>query len=187
MIQEKGRESTSESESVTDESPFSGLILYIQMELCRMTLRDAITKINDELNQSIGKPITPIGAYIASLFIEEIINGIHYLHSQSPPIIHRDLKPENIFITDGRGGNFIKIGDFGIATSHENVNDSNLGSNTGHTAGKGTYGYMAPEILKSESYDFKCDIYSLGCIVMDLLCLDKDVTLPCNKYVFIKT
>jgi serine/threonine protein kinase len=176
MIEDTGR--TSDSESEINESPLSGHILYIQMELCRMTLRDAITKINDELNQCIAKPITPIGAFIASQFINEIVNGVNYLHSSSPLIIHRDLKPENIFITDGRGGNFIKIGDFSIAAFHGNKSDSFIGSisqNIDHTQKQGTYEYMAPEVLKSCSYDEKCDIYSLGCIAMELLCLDKHV------------
>jgi hypothetical protein len=58
-------ETTSESNSVIDISPLSGHILFIQMELCRMTLKDAIIKINNELNQRMGEPITIIGAFNA--------------------------------------------------------------------------------------------------------------------------
>jgi hypothetical protein len=42
------------------------LILYIQMELCRMTLREALDQVNKELNQNYDNGITIIGAYIAS-------------------------------------------------------------------------------------------------------------------------
>ncbi len=136
-------ESTSESKSVMEghEMPLSGLTLYIQMELCRMTLKKAIKQINEELNQRIGNPITVIGAFIATQLTEEIANGVHYLHSSSPPIIHCDLKPENIFVTDGSGGNFIKIGDLGSAIFL--IDDDE--SYSKHFSGRiGTYGYTPP-------------------------------------------
>jgi serine/threonine protein kinase len=157
--------STSQSKSVceSDESQVSGPFLYIQMELCQMTLRDTIDKINNELDQKIGEPITPIGAFIASQLLHEIMNGIKYLHTLKTPIIHYDLKPENIFLTDGRGGNFIKIGDFGLCVrdvySNDNINNQK----------RGTAGYM-----ESGKSDGRCDIYSLGCIAMDLFCIDKN-------------
>ena len=101
-----------------------------------------------------------------------------YLHSSSPSIIHRDLKPSNIFITNGRGGNYIKIGDYGSAIFHGNTNDSLEKSKAinvpfEHTSGCGTIGYMAPEVHNSISYDDKCDAYSLGRIMMDLFCIEK--------------
>jgi serine/threonine protein kinase len=186
MIKVTEHENTSDSKSVNDVSPLSGHILYIQMEMCRITLRDAIIKINSELNQSIGDPITAIGVFIATQFFEEIVSGVKYLHSSSPSIIHRDLKPENIFVTDGRGGNLIKIGDFGSAVIHEH---DDCGSSTvsktkhemEHTGERGTYAYMAPEVRKSLKYDEKCDIYSLGCIFMDLLCVARDKFLNASQ------
>lgn len=44
----------------------------------------------------------------------QILQGLHFLHNQSPPIIHRDLKCDNIFINGNRGE--VKIGDLGLAT-----------------------------------------------------------------------
>jgi serine/threonine protein kinase len=173
---------TTQSKSVIEghEAPSSGLTLFIQMEFCPMTLRDAITKINSELNQCIGKPITMIGAFIASQFLVEILAGIKYLHTLTPPIIHRDLKPENIFITDGRDGNFIKIGDFGLAVAHKDEDNStepkeitDTKQYIEHTQGRGTLGYMSPDVRNSKIYDLKCDVYSLGSIAMDLYCIDK--------------
>ncbi len=174
---------TESSRSVTSESPWLGHILYIQMELCGIqisgkvirTLRDAIGTINNELDQKMGELITYIGAFIASRLIEEIINGVEYLHSQKPPIIHRDLKPSNILITDGSGGNFIKIGDLGFATSHGNSNDSVASGSMAleHTRNKGSHGYIAPEVRNSMSYTEKCDAFSLGRIIMDLFCIEK--------------
>jgi serine/threonine protein kinase len=171
------RNESTQSKSVIDESPISGHILYIQMELYRMTLKDAIEQINNELNQRMGGPMTVIGAFIAMQFTDEIANGVNYLHSLR--IMHRDLKPANIFVTDGRDGNFIKIGDFGSAKFYEDNDESDSEFNQKlmkieHTLpGPGTHGYMAPEVLNSTDYNENCDEWSLGCIMMDLFCTDK--------------
>lgn len=44
----------------------------------------------------------------------QILRGLDYLHSQSPPVIHRDLKCDNIFVNGNQGE--VKIGDLGLAT-----------------------------------------------------------------------
>lgn len=73
-------------------------------------------------------------------------------------IIHRDIKPENLFVNDF--GNF-KIGDFGIARKLENL--------TGGLSQKGTFNYMAPEVVTGTDYDARVDIYSLGIVLYRLL------------------
>ncbi len=177
MNEDTKSEGTTESKSVLEghEMPLSGLTLYIQMELCRMTLKNAIKQINEELNQRIGNPITTIGAFIATQLTEEIVNGLHYLHSSSPPIIHCDLKPENIFITDGRDENFIKIGDLGSAIF---LDDYDAYSN--HFSGRiGTDGYIPPpprDGSYSMEYAKKFDAFSLGCMMMNLLTIEKHIT-----------
>lgn len=44
----------------------------------------------------------------------QILKGLHFLHTRTPPVIHRDLKCDNIFITGTTGS--VKIGDLGLAT-----------------------------------------------------------------------
>lgn len=73
-------------------------------------------------------------------------------------ILHRDIKPENIFI-DG-DGNF-KIGDFGVARQLENTSTT--------MSQKGTYNYMAPEVVSKKKGDCRADIYSLGMVMYKLL------------------
>ena len=73
-------------------------------------------------------------------------------------VIHRDIKPENIFINDF--GDF-KLGDFGIARKMENM--------TAGLSQKGTFNYMAPEVVNSNEYDKRVDIYSLGIVLYRLL------------------
>ena len=92
--------------------------------------------------------------------ILDICYGIKEIHSKN--LIHRDLKPENLFISKDYK---IKIGDFGI--SKQLINTVNY-ANTN----KGTYNYMAPEIINGEKHNLKVDIWSLGCILYELLTLN---------------
>lgn len=73
-------------------------------------------------------------------------------------IIHRDIKPENIFVNSF--GSF-KLGDFGTARNMENL--------TGGLSQKGTFNYMAPEVVTGTSYDARVDVYSLGLVLYRLL------------------
>jgi serine/threonine protein kinase len=90
----------------------------------------------------------------------QLAQGIKYLHNYG--IVHRDLKLENIMMTDNTEQAMAKIVDFGLAKimgPQENANEP-----------FGTLGYVAPEILQKKPYSFKCDIWSLGCIVYALCC-----------------
>lgn len=81
-----------------------------------------------------------------------------YLHSRN--VIHRDLKPSNILLT---GDNRAKIADFGMSVTH-----------TGQelTAETGTYRYMAPEVIRHESYSSNADVYSFGICLWQLITRD---------------
>jgi NIMA (never in mitosis gene a)-related kinase len=82
-------------------------------------------------------------------------------HVHDRKILHRDLKSQNIFLTKT---GIIKLGDFGISrvlNSTKSKAQSILG----------TPYYCSPEILKSDKYSFKSDIWSLGCILYEMCAL----------------
>ena len=98
-------------------------------------------------------------------FIVGIMSGIEYLHRNG--IIHRNIKPENILIGSKEN---IKIGDFGISFELEN---SLKYANT--SIGAHTYGSV--EQLMGISFDSSTDIWSIGCIIHELCCLEVTYTL----------
>nr|XP_014342721.1 PREDICTED: serine/threonine-protein kinase WNK4 [Latimeria chalumnae] len=86
----------------------------------------------------------------------QILKGLHFLHTRSPPIIHRDLKCDNIFITGPTGS--VKIGDLGLAT---------LKSASFAKSVIGTPEFMAPEMYE-EKYDEAVDVYAFGMCMLEM-------------------
>lgn len=90
----------------------------------------------------------------------QILEGLHYLHSQNPPVIHRDLKCDNIFVNGNTGD--LRIGDLGLSTQLAVDKRSKAQSVLG------TPEFMAPE-LYDESYDEKVDVYAFGMCVLEMV------------------
>lgn len=98
-------------------------------------------------------------------FVRQILNGLSYLHNQD--IIHRDIKGANILV-DNKGT--IKISDFGISKKLEASNILNGANNNKHRPSlQGSVFWMAPEVVKQTSYTRKADIWSLGCLVVEMM------------------
>ncbi|TAQ90433.1 hypothetical protein B7494_g1231 [Chlorociboria aeruginascens] len=98
-------------------------------------------------------------------FVRQIVTGLAYLHDRE--IIHRDIKGANILV-DNKGG--IKISDFGISKKIEASNILNsAGNNKNRPSLQGSVFWMAPEVVKQTSYTRKADIWSLGCLVVEMM------------------
>ena len=96
----------------------------------------------------------------------QLCDALSYIHSKQ--VIHRDLKPTNIVITHN-GGN-VKIIDFGLSdTDWHSI----------HKEAAGTKAYAAPELLAGEATDLRCDIWSLGKIILDLAPQYKRIAYKC--------
>lgn len=90
----------------------------------------------------------------------DIARGMHCLEAARPPILHRDLKPSNVFMdTNGCA----QVSDLGLA---RHVPANSRDPLTGET---GTFYYMAPEVIRSEQYDSKADVFSWGVLFVELL------------------
>ncbi|KAG1831708.1 Pkinase-domain-containing protein [Suillus variegatus] len=95
-------------------------------------------------------------------FVRQILQGLNYLHERD--IIHRDIKGANILV-DNKGG--IKISDFGISKKV----DGNLltGKRMNRPSLQGSVFWMAPEVVKQTAHTSAADIWSVGCLVVEML------------------
>ncbi|KAG6874181.1 hypothetical protein C0995_003727 [Termitomyces sp. Mi166 len=95
-------------------------------------------------------------------FVRQILEGLNYLHERD--IIHRDIKGANILV-DNKGG--IKISDFGIS---KKVDDNLLtGNRVNRPSLQGSVFWMAPEVVKQSAHTQKADIWSVGCLLVEML------------------
>ena len=92
-----------------------------------------------------------------------VCKGMTYLHSMG--VVHRDLKPGNLLMgavqTTSGPQLVVKVADFGLARVQDPARTM--------TGGIGTSQYTAPEVLRSERYDTKADVYSFGIIVWECI------------------
>ncbi|KAI4461070.1 protein kinase related [Holotrichia oblita] len=116
-----------------------------------------ITEFADkELNAILGKE-QYLPENRVQTIVWDLVSALYYLHSHR--VLHRDLKPQNILLDSS---NCAKLCDFGFAR--------NMSTGT-HvlTSIKGTPLYMAPELIEEQPYDHNVDLWSLGCIIYELL------------------
>lgn len=95
--------------------------------------------------------------------ISQVCDGMQHAHDAG--IFHRDLKSSNIMVVENNGRPVAKVIDFGIASlAHEGESLVYQG----HTLA-GTPSYMCPDQIRAEKFDARSDVYSLGCILFELL------------------
>ena len=94
---------------------------------------------------------------VIKIYIKQILHGLAFLHKSG--VIHRDIKGANLLIT--KHGK-VKLADFGVAVKIEETRKT--------ISAAGSPYWIAPEIIIGESEPTtKCDIWSLGCTVIELL------------------
>jgi serine/threonine-protein kinase len=114
-----------------------------------------------------GKPIEPPLAFELA---RQALSGIAYAHEHE--VVHRDLKPENIFVgRDAQGRPHVKILDYGLAKfmSHGGTSGSATTPLTATGMMIGTPLYMPPEQAAGSSVDHAVDVYSMGCVLFEML------------------
>ncbi|XP_044717243.1 kinase [Hirsutella rhossiliensis] len=112
---------------------------------------------------SIGSCLRKHGKFeesVVSSLTQQTLSGLAYLHREG--ILHRDLKADNILLDlDGT----CKISDFGISKKTDNIYGNDKSNSM-----QGSVFWMAPEVIRSqgEGYSAKVDIWSLGCVVLEM-------------------
>jgi len=110
-----------------------------------------------------------LGAPRASRLLGQLCEALQAAHTQG--IIHRDLKPANLMVVDpDTPYEKIKVMDFGLAKLIDAPQMSmHKTSDTGADFAVGTPGYISPEQVRGDEMDHRCDLYSVGIILYELL------------------
>lgn len=87
----------------------------------------------------------------------QVLRGLKTMHESS--VLHRDVKSANLFVYDD---GVVKIGDLNVSKV--------VGAGLSHTQA-GTPYYASPEVWRDQPYDEKSDIWSLGCVLYELMAL----------------
>jgi len=90
--------------------------------------------------------------------LKQLCSVLYYLHQSN--YIYYDLKPENILVSVSLNSTRIKLIDLGLASYLPDQNEYVI---------KGTAQYIAPELLKKESHDFRVDLYSFGILLYEII------------------
>jgi len=147
------------------DSGDDGAVYYVMPNVQGHSLRDRITADRQ-------LPVAD-AVRIAS----EIAAALDHAHRQG--VVHRDIKPENIMLQDGHA----LVADFGIGKALSDVADHSL---TQIGTSVGTPAYMSPEQAVGESIDGRSDIYSLGCVLYEMLVGEPPFTGPTVQSVIAK-
>lgn len=114
----------------------------------------------DEIVRDLG----PMPLRRALPLISQIAQGLEYAHSKG--LLHRDIKLSNIMVVSENGHESAKIIDFGIAKL---LTESQAQSLTATGESFGSPLYMSPEQCKGQKLDHRSDVYSLGCVMYEML------------------
>jgi eukaryotic-like serine/threonine-protein kinase len=121
---------------------------------------------------------TQLGVDDAVRIANDVAEALEYAHSQG--VVHRDIKPENILLQDGRA----LVADFGIALA---VSAAAGGRMTETGLSLGTPHYMSPEQATAErEITARSDVYSLGCVLYEMLTGDPPHTGSSAQQVVMK-
>jgi Tol biopolymer transport system component len=141
-----------------DSGQADGFLFYVMPLIEGESLRD-------RLNREHQLPVED-----AVRLTQEIGSALDYAHRHG--VIHRDIKPENILLHDGAA----LVADFGIALAVSHAGGNRM-TETGLSLG--TPGYMSPEQATGErSLDPRSDVYSLGCLLYEMLAGEPPHTGP---------
>ncbi len=111
------------------------------------------------LNEEIARGPLPLPrALIVTMQLSQALARAHELD-----VVHRDIKPDNIFLLRGYDGDFVKILDFGLAHMKGELRVTATGTVFG------TPEYMSPEQARGAPMQMSADLYSLGCVVFEML------------------
>jgi serine/threonine protein kinase len=120
--------------------------------------------LDELMDELVDFEQTPIrhALKIMPTFLACLSNAISFIHDNN--VKHMDIKPKNILVRRVEEGRKVYIADFGIARSYKSAADSFTDSPTSYTRT-----YAAPEVVLQDKRGFDADVFSLGCVFMEMI------------------
>lgn len=109
---------------------------------------------------SIAQVLAQFGSLeepVIARYMGNMLRGLDFLHTRDPPVLHRDIKGANILV--GLEG-MVKLADFGCSKRSNGTMVQTL---------RGSVPWMAPEVMREAEYGRKADIWSIGCVVIEMI------------------
>ena len=131
-----------------DSGEAGGSLYYVMPRVEGESLRDRLQR----------SPHLPVKEAVR--IAVEVADALDYAHRHG--VVHRDIKPENIMLQDGHA----LVADFGVGKA---LSVANTGTPTTGGLSIGTPAYMSPEQAAGDDVDGRSDLYSLGCVVYEML------------------
>ena len=148
-----------------DSGEANGLLYYVMPLVTGETLR---ARLEREKQLPIADAVR---------IAREVASALDYAHRQN--VIHRDIKPENIMLQDGHA----LVADFGIGKA---ISDTTANTLTQAGMSVGTPAYLSPEQAVGEDVDGRSDLYSLGCVLYEMIVGEPPFTGPTVQAVIAK-
>jgi TolB-like protein len=148
-----------------DSGEAAGFLFYVMPNAAGQSVRDQLDQRG------------PLPVEMAVRISREVADALDYAHRHG--VVHRDIKPENIMLQEGHA----LVADFGIGKALGAVEGETF-TQTGTTVG--TPAYMSPEQAAGETIDGRSDLYSLGCVLYEMLAGEPPFTGPTVQAVIAK-
>jgi serine/threonine protein kinase/tetratricopeptide (TPR) repeat protein len=148
-----------------DSGDADGLLYYVMPNVSGQSLRDRLEH----------ERMLPVDEAVRITI--EVAGALDHAHRHG--VVHRDIKPENIMLQDGHA----LVADFGIGKAVSAVEGETF-TQTGMSVG--TPAYMSPEQAAGETVDGRSDVYSLGCVLYEMLVGEQPFTGPTIQAVIAK-
>eukprot|EP01063_Lacrimia_lanifica_P039432 TRINITY_DN8659_c0_g1_i1.p1 TRINITY_DN8659_c0_g1~~TRINITY_DN8659_c0_g1_i1.p1 ORF type:complete len:935 (+),score=201.39 TRINITY_DN8659_c0_g1_i1:139-2943(+) len=136
------------------------IVRYMCTERCGNCVNIFMEYVAGGSISAVLKEFGPLDEPAIKSYSTQIAHALHHLHTNR--IIHRDVKGGNVLLeVEGN----CKVCDFGTAAYIHEL----TGGRSDQGMPQGTPNWMAPEVISEEPYDEKCDIWSFGCMILEML------------------
>jgi len=149
-----------------DSGEADSQLYYVMPFVAGETLKDRLER---EQRLDIAESIA-IGRSVAA--------ALHYAHQQN--VVHLDIKPENVMLSAG----LPLVADFGIASALRSAQTDDEDEET--LAAFGTPGYCSPEQAAGDPVDARSDVYSLGCLMYEMVTGERPYNAPNPRSLLVK-